>query len=129
MMDIKNAKNEKSLPVVGLVEWFRVGEYERVQQVLDDLKALGVTELRTGVSWADYYTPEGKGWYDWLIPTLAREVNVLPCFLYTPPSLGEKPRTSSPPRNRKAYADFLDVFITDMGVGGAVERAEQPGRV
>ena len=114
-MDIKNANNEKSLPVVGLVEWFRVGEYERVNKVLADLKELGVTELRTGVSWADYYTPEGKGWYDWLIPTLAKEVNVLPCFLYTPPSIGEKARTSSPPRDRKAYADFLDVFITDMG--------------
>jgi CDP-paratose 2-epimerase len=114
-MDIKNAKNEKSLPVVGLVEWFRVGEYERVNKVLADLKELGVTELRTGVSWADYYTPEGKGWYDWLIPALAKEVNVLPCFLYTPPSIGEKPRTSSPPKDRKAYADFLDVFITDMG--------------
>ncbi|RDV13723.1 NAD-dependent epimerase/dehydratase family protein [Pontibacter diazotrophicus] len=114
-MKIKNAKNEKSLPKVGIVEWFRVGEHERVKQVLADLKELGVTELRTGVSWADYYTPDGKGWYDWLIPTLAKEVNVLPCFLYTPPSLGEKPRTSSPPRDKKAYADFLDVFITDMG--------------
>ena len=114
-MDRMNAKNKKSLPVVGLVEWFRVGEYERVDKVLADLKELGVTELRTGVSWADYYTPEGKSWYDWLIPTLAKEVNVLPCFLYTPPSIGEKKRTSAPPKDRKAYADFLDVFITDMG--------------
>jgi len=114
-MKIEKAINEKSLPIVGLVEWFRVGERAHVEQTLADLKELGVTELRTGVSWADYYTPEGKAWYDWLIPTLAREVNVLPCFLYTPPSMGERPRTSSPPKDKKAYADFLDMFITDLG--------------
>ncbi|WP_299824096.1 GDP-mannose 4,6-dehydratase [uncultured Pontibacter sp.] len=107
--------NKHPMPVIGLVEWFRPGEYEHVKEVLADLKRLGVTELRTGVSWADYYTPEGKDWYDWLIPTLAKEVNLLPCFLYTPPSIGEKPRTSSPPKNKKAYADFLDMFITRHG--------------
>ena len=107
--------NKQQLPVIGLVEWFRPGEYEHVKQVLADLKELGVTELRTGVSWADYYTPEGKEWYDWLIPTLVKQVNILPCFLYTPPSIGEKKRTSSPPKDKKAYADFLDVFITRHG--------------
>ncbi|MFD2247049.1 GDP-mannose 4,6-dehydratase [Pontibacter ruber] len=108
-------KNETVRPTVGLVEWFRPGEQEHVMQVLNDLKKLGVTELRTGVSWADYYTDGGKAWYNWLIPTLAKEVKVLPCFLYTPPSLGEKPRTSAPPKDKKAYADFMDVFITDLG--------------
>lgn len=107
--------NKSSQPTVGLVEWFRPGEYEHVQQVLSDLKELGVTELRTGVSWADYYTDAGKEWYDWLIPALAKEVNVLPCFLYTPPSIAERPRTSAPPKVLKSYADFLDVFITDLG--------------
>ncbi|MFT2008165.1 SDR family NAD(P)-dependent oxidoreductase [Pontibacter sp. 13R65] len=102
-------------PAIGVVEWFRIGEQEHVLQTLKDLKALGVTLLRTGVSWADYYTPGGKEWYQWLIPTLAREVEILPCFLYTPPSIGIKAKTSSPPKNLKAYADFLDVFITDFG--------------
>ncbi|WP_347158492.1 SDR family NAD(P)-dependent oxidoreductase [Pontibacter chitinilyticus] len=114
-MKLHNTMDKTVFPTVGLVEWFRVGEHARVHQALADLKELGVADLRTGVSWADYYTAEGKAWYDWLIPTLAKEVNVLPCFLYTPPSLGERPRTSSPPRDKKAYADFLDVFITDLG--------------
>jgi CDP-paratose 2-epimerase len=107
--------NTNKQPVIGLVEWFRPGEYDHVDQVLADLKALGVTELRTGISWADYFTPAGKEWYTWLLPKLAQQVRVLPCFLYTPPSLGLAPRTSSPPANPKAYADFLDVFITDLG--------------
>ncbi|MBA9075367.1 SDR family NAD(P)-dependent oxidoreductase [Rufibacter quisquiliarum] len=102
-------------PIIGLVEWFQPNEHARVEKVLAELKELGVTELRTGISWADYYTPSGKDWYAWLIPTLAQQVKVLPCFLYTPPSLGEVAKTSSPPRDLKAFADFLDVIITDLG--------------
>jgi CDP-paratose 2-epimerase len=109
------SKNEFHHPAIGLVEWFQVGEYRRVEEVLADLTRLGVTELRTGISWADYYTPQGQAWYQWLIPTLARQVKVLPCFLYTPPSLGIKPKTSSPPARPKDYADFLDVILTDLG--------------
>ena len=100
---------------MGMVEWFRPGEKAQVEQVLAELKTLGITALRTGISWADYYTPAGKEWYDWLIPRIAREVSLLPCFLYTPPSLGLAPRTSSPPANPKDFADFLDVLITDLG--------------
>ena len=102
-------------PRIGIVEWFRPGEQAQVRQVLAELQELGVTELRTGVSWADYFTPEGRAWYQWLLPTLAQQVQVLPCFLYTPPSLGIRPKTSSPPQVPKSYADFIDVFITDLG--------------
>lgn len=100
---------------IGVVEWFRPGEYERVEHVLTDLKMLGVKHLRTGVSWADWHTHEGEEWYDWLLPRLAADVNILPCFLYTPPSLGVVPKTSAPPREPKAYADFLDLMITRFG--------------
>jgi CDP-paratose 2-epimerase len=103
------------VPVVGVLEWFRPGEHERVEQVLADLAALGVTELRTGVSWADWYTAEGEPWYRWLLPRLARDVSVLPCFVYTPPSIAVAPRSSAPPREPKAYADWLDVVITRYG--------------
>ncbi|MFE1745346.1 NAD-dependent epimerase/dehydratase family protein [Coleofasciculus sp. H7-2] len=102
-------------PTIGILEWFRPGESERVEQVLTDLKTIGVEELRTGVSWADWYTPAGQEWYTWLLPRLAQEVNVLPCFHYLPPSLGIVPRTCSPPRTPKDYADFLDEMITRFG--------------
>jgi CDP-paratose 2-epimerase len=111
----KKNTQSASLPVIGLVEWFRPGEHARVEQVLTDARTLGIKEIRTGISWADYYTPQGKEWYNWLIPRLAKEVNLLPCFLYTPPALGIVSRTSSPPSNPKAYADFLDIIITDLG--------------
>lgn len=102
-------------PRIGLMEWFRPGEFERVESVLAALRTLGVTELRTVVSWAEWYTSEGDGWYAWLLPTLAKEVNVLPCFLYTPPCLGVVPKFSSPPQTPKSYADFIDVMITRFG--------------
>jgi CDP-paratose 2-epimerase len=100
---------------IGMLEWFRPGEHDRVDSVLDDLQTLGVTELRTGISWADWHTPEGEAWYAWLIPQLARRVSVLPCFLYTPPGWGEAPKTSAPPRELRAYADFIDQMITRFG--------------
>jgi CDP-paratose 2-epimerase len=100
---------------IGLVEWFRPGEFERVESVLADMRALGIEDLRTGVSWAEWHTSEGDGWYAWLLPTLARQVRVLPCFLYTPPCLGVVPKFSAPPQKPKLYADFIDVMITRFG--------------
>ncbi len=99
----------------GMVEWFRPGEHARVERVLSDMKAIGAGSLRTGISWADWYTSEGKQWYDWLIPRLALEVEILPCVLYTPPSIGIEPKSSSPPKRPKDYADFIDLFITSFG--------------
>jgi CDP-paratose 2-epimerase len=102
-------------PRVGLVEWFRPGDRDRVEAVLQDMDALGVEELRTAVCWADWYASEGDGWYAWLLPRLAQQVKILPCFIYTPPCLGIVPKVSSPPQTPKAYADFIDVMITRFG--------------
>ncbi|HZS56915.1 MAG TPA: NAD-dependent epimerase/dehydratase family protein [Bryobacteraceae bacterium] len=102
-------------PRIGLTEWFRPGDYARVDAVITQAKVLNITELRTGICWADWYTSEGDGWYAWLLPTLSQEFKLLPCFLYTPPSLGIAPKFSSPPRSPKAYADFIDVMITRFG--------------
>jgi CDP-paratose 2-epimerase len=102
-------------PVLGILEWLRPGEEDRVKRLLLDLKTIGITELRTGISWADWHTEGGEKWYAWLLPTLARELNLLPCFHYTPPGLGITPSQCSPPRDPKQYADFLDVFITRFG--------------
>lgn len=100
---------------LGILQWFHVGEYDKVEETLRDLKTLGITHLRTGISWADFYTKQGPEWYDWLLPRLAKEVEILPCFLYTPPSIGIEHKTSSPPKGPKKYADFLDSMITKHG--------------
>ena len=112
---MRDERRSGPLPVIGAIEWFRPGEQERVEQVLADIKRLDVAHLRTGFSWADYSTAVGRTWYEWLMPRLAQDVEVLPCFTYTPPSLGIEPKTSSPPRIPKDYADFLDTIITRHG--------------
>ncbi len=100
---------------LGVLEWLRPGEYDHAEEMVRMLRELHISFFRTGLSWADWHTPEGKKWFDWVIPTLAKEVDLLPCFTYTPPSLGLAPKTSAPPKNPKDYADFIDMMITDYG--------------
>jgi CDP-paratose 2-epimerase len=100
---------------LGVVENFRIGDRAGVDQVLGGLRTLGVGDLRTMVSWADWDSAEGEAWYSWLLPHLASEVNLIPCVLYTPLSQAVAPRASAPPWDPKAYGDFLDVLITRLG--------------
>jgi CDP-paratose 2-epimerase len=102
-------------PVLGILEWFRPGEHERAERAIADLERLGVQHLRTGISWADYHRPGAHDWYDWLLPTLARHFDLLPCVLYVPPSLSRSKTTAGPPENPKAYADFLDLLVARHG--------------
>ena len=107
--------NDPTRPPIGILEWFRPGEQAKVKRALDALDKLGIARLRTGVSWADFHTPEGPDWYAWLLPTLAAKVDVLPCFSYTPPSVGERPATNSPPCELDAYAEFVGQFCDSHG--------------
>ena len=115
MKNLNRSKNSNPVPKVGIVEWYRPGEYEQVEQSLEDLKSLGINHLRTGISWADWYVDGTREWYDWLLKKLSDQVEIIPSFLYTPPSLGEMPKTSAPPKDPKAFADFIDVMISRYG--------------
>jgi CDP-paratose 2-epimerase len=99
----------------GVVEWFRPGEHERVLAALDGMGRAGVSFLRTHLSWAEYHRPGGEAWYDWLIPTLAERIELLPCVHYTPPSLSRTGRASGPPRRLLDYADFVDHVLSRYG--------------
>jgi CDP-paratose 2-epimerase len=107
--------NSASGARIGLVESFHLGDRAYVEGVLQDLGALGVTDLRTLISWADWQKAEGQAWYQWLLPRLARQVNVVPCVLYTPVSQAAAPRVCAPPWDPKSYGDFIDVLITRLG--------------
>ena len=113
-MELSKDKN-KTTSTIGILEWFRPGEYEEVKNTIADLKKLGIKSLRTGISWADWHNEGTQEWFDWLFPQLDKHLDILPCFLYTPPSMGEMERTSAPPKNLKSYADFIDVMITRYG--------------
>lgn len=105
----------KSTPEVGILEWFHINDYTHVKAAVESMKEIGVKHLRTGFSWADYFTPDGVKWYDWLIPYLSAHFEVMPCFLYTPPSIAIIEKSSAPPRNPKDFADFIDTIIKRYG--------------
>jgi CDP-paratose 2-epimerase len=109
---ISKAENK---PVLGALEWFHMGDKQKVKRAIRQLQKIGISELRTGISWADYHTPEGTEWLDWLIPTLSQHVQILPCLLYTPPSIGIEPKTSSPPRYPEFFADFTNEILGKYG--------------
>ncbi|HET6655578.1 MAG TPA: NAD-dependent epimerase/dehydratase family protein [Gammaproteobacteria bacterium] len=102
-------------PDIGVLEWFWLNDHERAEAAIEDIRRLGIRHLRTGLSWADYFTDDGPAWFDWLLPKLAKEVELLPCFVYTPPSLGKMPSCMSPPREPKDFADFVDICIDRYG--------------
>ncbi|MCK6530074.1 GDP-mannose 4,6-dehydratase [Myxococcota bacterium] len=108
-------RSPTSPPRLGLVEHFRPGETERVERALAELQRLGVQDLRILLPWADWYAPGGEPWLAWLLPHLGRRVRLLPVVARTPATLGVAPRPSSPPRDPRSYADYLDLLVTRFG--------------
>jgi CDP-paratose 2-epimerase len=91
---------------LGLVQWFPYGDVKRVRRVVRTLERLGVRRLRTMLSWADWCRTEGPAWIAVLLEEL-EGIDVLPVLHSTPPSFGEKPYTSSVPRDLGSYAYFV----------------------
>ncbi|SJZ93576.1 NAD-dependent epimerase/dehydratase family protein [Consotaella salsifontis] len=102
-------------PGFGFVEWFRKGEHQRVERAVAGMVGMGAKRVRTHLSWAEYHEPDGRDWYDWLIPTLADKLDVLPCVHYTPPSLSRTGRSSGAPVRLLDYPDFIDEVLTRYG--------------
>src|SRR5690349_5366544 len=108
-------KMEDKKEKIGLVQWFRVGQYEEVENAINDFKKLGLTAIRTNFSFADWRSDAGKAWYDWLFPTLAKNLEVLPCIFYASPFTSTKQTAPVLPQNPKDYADFIDAIVSDYG--------------
>src|SRR4051794_18087820 len=99
---------------LGLCQWFHFQDYAALDRAVEALNDLGVRLLRTGVSWADYYRPGGKEWYDHQMKALAG-FDILLSVWHTPPSISEGRACNAPPRRLRDYADFIDLLITDYG--------------
>jgi CDP-paratose 2-epimerase len=102
-------------PVLGVVQYFHMGDRDAVERALDALSVLPVRHLRTSISWCDWAREGGEEWYRWLLPKLIERVEVLPCLLYTPPALGLLPKTSSPPRDPQDYGRFVERVLREYG--------------
>lgn len=99
----------KYTPNLGICQWFHF-EDPRLQTAVQRLRDLGVTKLRTGLSWADFERPNAERWFDCQMRALeAFEVTVTFCF--TPERCGIRPHHSSPPQEPEEYAEFCAQMI------------------
>jgi beta-xylosidase len=91
-------------PGLGVCQWFHFEDY-RLDEAVRWLKRLGVTHLRTGLSWADSLRPGADAWFDRLMSALD-EFAVTVTFCFTPEDRGLRPHHTSPPVDVYEFADF-----------------------
>jgi beta-xylosidase len=91
-------------PHIGLVQWFHF-EDPRLDEAVSWMKRLGVTYLRTGLSWADSFRPGALAWFDRQMEALA-DFDVTLTFCFTPEHRGLLPHHTSPPLVPDEFARF-----------------------
>ncbi|MFL9825744.1 beta-xylosidase [Rhodoplanes sp. SY1] len=96
-------------PALGLCQWFHYQDH-RLDEAVAWMKRLGVTYLRTGLSWADSFRPDALAWFDRQMEALA-DFDVTVTFCFTPEHLGLVPHHTSAPRDPRAFADFCAAMI------------------
>jgi len=96
-------------PELGLVQWFHF-EDQRLDDAVRRMKDLGVTYLRTGLSWADSFRPNALDWFDRQMEALAG-FDVTVTFCFTPAHRGLAPHHTSPPLDPAEFAEFCAAMI------------------
>ena len=86
-----------------------------VEDVARVLSARGIQHLRTGMSWAEWVTPQGRRWIEWYMRKLAGRFEVLPNLTFTPPELGVESRVNAAPNDLLSYARFVQDAIARLG--------------
>jgi beta-xylosidase len=100
---------ERVTPEVGLVQWFHF-EDPRLEDAVAWMKRLGVTYMRTGLSWADSFRPNALDWFDRQMEALA-DFDVTVTFCFTPEHRGLAPHHTSPPIDHQEFAEFCAAMI------------------
>lgn len=91
-------------PDLGICQWFHFEDH-RLDNAATLLKDLGVTHLRTGLSWADSFRPGAEKWFDLQMKKL-EPFEVTLTFCFTPEHCGMIPNHTSPPKQVGDFADF-----------------------
>jgi beta-xylosidase len=89
---------------MGICQWFHFEDH-RLHDAVRWLKDLGVTYIRTGLSWADWFRRDCDKWFDCQMKALD-SFNVTVTFCFTPEHLGIEPHHTSPPKDIHAFAEF-----------------------
>jgi beta-xylosidase len=96
-------------PEIGLCQWFHFEDH-RLDDAVRWMKDLGVTYLRTGLSWADFYRPNALAWFDRQMSAL-EDFNVTVTFCFTPEHKGTWAHYTAPPREPAEFAEFCGAMI------------------
>jgi beta-xylosidase len=91
-------------PRLGVCQWFHF-EDPRLDLAVEWLRRLGVTKLRTGISWWDWHRPNALAWFDRQMEAL-RDFDTTVTLCFTPPWRGRRPDHTSPPLDPTEFADF-----------------------
>ena len=96
-------------PDMGIMQWFHYQD-PRLDDAVKWLKRLGVTHLRTGLSWADSFREDAIGWFDRQMEAL-QDFDTTVTFCFTPEHLGLAPHHTSAPIDPMQFADFCARMI------------------
>ncbi len=100
---------KKHTPQMGLVQWFHYEDH-RLEDAVRHMKDLGVTYLRTGLSWADSFRPNALDWFDRQMKAL-EDFDVTVTFCFTPEHRGLAPHHTSAPQVPEEFAEFCASMI------------------
>lgn len=113
----------RHVPEMGLVQWFHYQDH-RLDDAVAWMKRLGVTHLRTGLSWADSFRPDAMDWFDRQMQAL-EDFDVTVTFCFTPEHRGVAPHHTSAPQVPEEFAAFCAQMIERYAPATAV-RASAP---
>lgn len=105
-------------PEMGLCQWFHFQDH-RLDDAVRWMRELGVTYLRTGLSWADVYREGSLDWFDRQMEALA-EFKVTVTFCFTPEHRGLEPHHTSPPQDPDEFAAFCADMVRRYAPAGAL---------
>ena len=102
-------------PALGLCQWFHFEDH-RLDDAVRLMRELGVTYVRTGLSWADWCRPHPAAGLDRQMRALdGFDVTVTFCF--TPEDKGVWPHYTAPPRDPAEFAEFCAAMIRRYAPG------------
>ncbi len=102
-------------PDFGLCQWFHYQDH-RLDSAVRVMRDMGVTTLRTGLSWADWFRPDCEAWFDRQMRALD-EFKVTVTFCFTPEHRGITPHHTAPPMHPEEFAEFCASMIRRYASG------------
>ena len=104
-------------PDLGICQWFHYEDH-RLDDAVKWLEDLGVTYLRTGLSWADWFRPDCEKWFDRQMRALER-FKVTATFCFTPEHEGQWEHYTAVPKHPEHFAEFCAAMIRRYAPGRA----------